>query len=231
VVAVRGRWIALVGGLALLVRIGLLSTDAEIGGGDAPLYFRIANALLDDQNLGGNDFRTPGYPIAMLPALLIQRGIGGDAAELVLAGQLLVGIALAVALLLVGARYFGLWVGVAAGVLAAISPVLLTLERLHYPDLLYAALVFSGAAALAEGAVRDGERRWLVASGVVFGLAAWVKPSGEVFVVVPLLTLLISMRGSRRAWVNGALAAVAMVVVMAPWLIYNASKGVVGMSK
>jgi Dolichyl-phosphate-mannose-protein mannosyltransferase len=231
VVAVRGRWIALVGGLALLVRIGLLSADAEIGGGDAPLYFRIANALLDDQNLGGNDFRTPGYPIAMLPALLIQRGIGGDAAELVLAGQLLVGIALAVALLLVGARYFGLWVGVAAGVLAAISPVLLTLERLQYPDLLYAALVFSGAAALAEGAIRDGERRWLVASGVVFGLAAWVKPSGEVFVVVPLLTLLISMRGSRRAWVNGALAAVAMVVVMAPWLIYNASKGVVGMSK
>lgn len=227
----HGRWIALVGGLALLVRIALLSADAWVGGGDAPVYFGMAHSLLDDQSLAGNDFRTPGYPFAMLPALLADRVIGGDEAELVVAGQHLLAIALAVALLLVGARYFGLWVGVVAGVLAAISPVLLVLERLQYPDLLYAVVVFAGAALLAEGAVREGAWRWVVASGVVFGLSAWVKPSGEVFVVVPLLTLLVSMRGARRAWVSGGLAALAMVVVMAPWLAYNANQGVVGMSK
>jgi hypothetical protein len=227
----HGRWIALVGGLAVLVRIGLLTANTWVSGGDAPLYFRIAHSLLDDQDLGGNDFRTPGYPIAMLPALVAQRALGGDEAEMVLAGQDLLGIALAVALLLVGARFFGLWVGVAAGVLAAISPILLVLERLQYPDLLYAVLVFAAAAVLAEGAVRKGDWRWLVASGAVFGLSAWVKPSGEVFVVVPLLTLLVALRGSRRAWVSGALAAAAMVVVMAPWLAYNAAHGTVGMSK
>jgi Dolichyl-phosphate-mannose-protein mannosyltransferase len=231
VIAARGRWIALVGGLALLVRIALLSADSWIGGGDAPVYYEIAHSLLDDQNFGGNDFRTPGYPFAMLPALLADRVLGAGEAELVLVGQHVLGIALAVALLLVGARYFGLWVGVAAGVLAAISPVLLVLERLQYPDLLYGVLVFAAAATLAEGAVRNGDRRWLVASGVVFGLSAWVKPSGEVFVVVPLLTLLVALRFSRQAWVGGGLAAAAMIVVMGPWLAYNAADGVIGMSK
>jgi hypothetical protein len=228
----RGRWIALVVGLAVLVRIALLTADSWVGGGDAPVYFRIAHSLLDDQSIGtGNDFRTPGYPFAMVPALLADRLLGSGEAEMVLAGQHLLAIALAVALLLVGARYFGLWVGVAAGVLAAISPILLVLERLQYPDLLYAVLVFAAAAVLAEGAIRNGNWRWLVASGVIFGLSAWVKPSGEVFLVVPLLTLLVALRGSRRAWVGGAAAAAAMIVVMAPWLAYNAADGTVGMSK
>ena len=84
-------------------------------------------------------------------------------------------------MLLVGARHFGWRVGVPAGLLAALAPVLLPIERIDLPDpdLLYACGLFAGAALLAEGAVRGGDRRWLAASGVAFGLSAYVKPAAQ----------------------------------------------------
>ena len=225
------RWIALVGGAALLVRIRLLSADAIVTPGDGPVYFQLAHSLLDGNGLAGNDFRTPGYPVAIVPALLVDRVLGQGEAELVLAGQDLLGIALAVAILLVGARHFGWRVGVPAGLLAALAPVLLPIERMTYPDLLYACGLFAGAALLAEGAVRGGDRRWLAASGVAFGLSAYLKPAAQPLIVVPLLALLLSTRGARRAWIGGAVAAAAMLVTIGPWLIHNALDGRVGMNQ
>jgi hypothetical protein len=227
----RGRWIALVGGAALLVRLRLLSADASVTPGDGPMYFQLAHSLLDGNGLAGNDYRTPGYPIAIVPALLVDRVLGQGEAELVLAGQDLLGILLALAVLLVGTRHFGLRVGVPAGLLAAIAPVLLPIERMTYPDLLYACGLFAGAALLAEGAVRGGDRRWLAASGVAFGLSAYVKPAAQPLIVVPLLALLLSTRGARRAWIGGAVAAAAMLVTIGPWLIHNALDGRVGMNE
>jgi 4-amino-4-deoxy-L-arabinose transferase-like glycosyltransferase len=213
------------------VRLRLLTADGGITGGDGPIYFTVAHSLLDGDWLAGNDYRTPGYPLALVPALLADRVLGRGEAELALAGQDLLGIALAVSIMLVGARHFGRLVGVAAGLLAAIAPVLLVLERMTYPDLLYACGVFAGAALLAEGAVRGGDRRWLAASGVAFGLTAYVKPAAQPLLVVPLLALLISSRGARTAWVGGAVAAVAMLLVMGPWLLRNAVDGRVGMNQ
>jgi 4-amino-4-deoxy-L-arabinose transferase-like glycosyltransferase len=221
----------LVGGAALLVRLRLLTADGSVTGGDGPIYFTVAHSLLDGEWLAGNDYRTPGYPLALVPALLADRVLGRGEAELVLAGQDLLGIALAVSIMLVGARHFGRLVGVAAGLLAAIAPVLPVLERMTYPDLLYACGVFAGAALLAEGAVRGGDRRWLAASGVAFGLTAYVKPAAQPLLVVPLLALLISSRGARTAWVGGAVAAAAMLLVMGPWLVKNAVEGRVGMNQ
>jgi 4-amino-4-deoxy-L-arabinose transferase-like glycosyltransferase len=227
----RLRWIALVGGAALLVRLPLLSANAGVTPGDGPVYFQLAHSLLDGNGLEGNDYRTPGYPVAILPALLADRVLGHGEAELVLAGQNLLGILLALAVLLVGARHFGWRVGVPAGLLAAIAPVLLPIERMTYPDLLYACGLFAGAALLAEGAVRGGDRRWLAASGVAFGLSAYVKPAAQPMLIVPLLALLLSTRGARRAWIGGAVAAAAMLVTIGPWLIHNALDGRVGMNQ
>jgi hypothetical protein len=227
----QGRWIGLVAGAALLVRLRLLSADGGVTAGDGPVYFQLAHALLDGDGLEGNDYRTPGYPLALTPALLADRVLGRGEAELVLAGQDVLGVLLAVAILLAGARYFGLWVGVAAGLLAAISPTLLVLERMTYPDLLYGCGVFAGAVLLAEAAVRDGDRRWLAASGVAFGLTAYVKPAAQPLLVVPLLALLLSTRGARRALLGGAVAAGAMLLTMGPWLVGNALEGRVGMNQ
>ena len=231
VVGGHGRWIALVGGLALLVRLPLLTAQGAVTAGDGPVYFTVAHSLLDGNWLQGNDYRTPGYPIALTPALLADRVLGRGEAELVLGAQNLLGILLAVAILLVGARYFRLWVGVAAGLLAAISPVLLTLERLTYPDLLYGCGLLAGAVLLAEAAVRGDDRRWLAASGIAFGLTAYVKPAAQALLIAPLLVLLLSTRNLRRAALGGAVAAAAMLLTMSPWLIHNATKGTAGMSE
>jgi 4-amino-4-deoxy-L-arabinose transferase-like glycosyltransferase len=215
----------------LLVRLPLLSANGGITAGDGPVYFRVAHSLLDGNGLAGNDYRPPGYPAAIVPALLIDRVLGRGEAEILLSGQELLGILLAIAILFVGARHFGLWVGVGTGLLAAVSPVLPTIERFTYPDLMYACALFAATALLAEGIVRGGDRRWLAASGVVFGLSAYLKPSAQPLVVVPLIAMLLTTRGTRQAWVGGAIAAGAAVIVMAPWLVYNATQGTVGMSQ
>ena len=50
-------------------------------------------------------------------------------------------------------------------------------ERLLLP---VGMLVFAGALLLAEACARDGDTvRLLVATGLVFGLATWVKPAGQ----------------------------------------------------
>jgi 4-amino-4-deoxy-L-arabinose transferase-like glycosyltransferase len=225
------RWIAVVGGAALLVRLRLLSADTSVTPGDGPIYFQLAHSLLDGNGLAGNDYRTPGYPVAIVPALLAGRVLGQGEAELVLGGQNLLGIALALAVLLVGARHFGWRVGVPAGLLVAIAPVLLPIERMTYPDLLYACGLFAGAALLAEGAVRGGDWRWLAGSGAVFGLSAYVKPAAQPLILVPLLALLVSTRAWRPAVRGGAVAGFTMLLTIAPWLIHNAVDGRVGMNQ
>lgn len=231
VVRGRGRWLALVGGVALLVRLPLLTANGTVTAGDGPGYFQMAHSLLDGHGFGELDHRPPGYPVLLVPALLTDRVIGRGEAEIVLTAQDLLGIALAIAVLLVAARHFGLWVGVASGLLAAVSPVLLTLERFTYPDFLFGCGLFAGAALLAEGIVRGGDRRWLAACGVVFGLSAYLKPSAQLLVVGPLIALLVATRGSRQAWIGGAIAGGAMLLVMSPWLIHKAAQGTVGMSE
>ncbi|MBA3261347.1 MAG: glycosyltransferase family 39 protein [Thermoleophilaceae bacterium] len=213
------------------MRLRLLTAEGGITPGDGPTYFTIAHSPLDGNGLAGNDYRTPGYPIAITPALLADRVLGRGEAELVLGAQDLLGVLLAVGMLLVGARYFRLWVGVAAGMLAALSPVLLTLERLTYPDLMYGCGLFAGAVLLAEAAVRGGDRRRLAASGIAFGLTAYVKPAAQALMIAPLLVLLLSTRSLRRAAIGGAVAAAVMLLTMSPWLIHNAAKGTAGMSE
>jgi hypothetical protein len=212
------------------VRLPLLTAQGAVTAGDGPIYFAVAHSLLDGDGLAGNDFRTPGYPIAITPALLVDRVIGRGEAELVIGAQHLLGVVLAVVLVIAGARWFSLWVGVAAGLLAAVSPVLLTLELLTYPDLLYACGLFAAAALLAEGVARD-DRRLLVASGVAFGLSAYLKPAAQALLIVPFLVLLLSTRKLRPAAIGGALAAAAMLLTMSPWLIHNAINGTTGMSE
>ena len=229
--AAAGAGIALVGGAALLVRLPLLTANSSVTPGDGPIYFQVAHSLLDGNGLAGNDYRTPGYPIALVPALLADRVIGQGEAELVLAGQDLLGILLAIAVMLIGARHFGVKVGVPAGLLVAIAPVLLPIERMTYPDLLYACGLFAGAALLAEGVRRGGDRRWLIACGVVFGLSAWVKPAAQPLIVVPVLVMLLATRDWPRSAIGGAIAAAAMLATMAPWLVHNALDGTVGMNK
>jgi 4-amino-4-deoxy-L-arabinose transferase-like glycosyltransferase len=217
--------LGLVTAVGLLVRLSLMSADSAITPGDGPVYFALAHSLVEGRGMDGNDFRTPGYPLIVAVAVLADKLVGSGEADLLLAAQDLVALLLIPGAILVGARFFGAVAGVATGLLIALSPAILMLERITYPDLVFAVALFSGAAVLAEALVRDGDRRLLVLTGVLFGASAYVKPVAQPLVLAAFLALLISTRSIRRAFAGGIVAAAAMLLVMAPWLVGGALGG------
>jgi 4-amino-4-deoxy-L-arabinose transferase-like glycosyltransferase len=228
--AVGRHWLLLIVVLALVVRLPLLLADGQITPGDGPRYFQLAHRFVDGAGLPGDDFRPPGYPIAITPFVLIGRALGEGEADLLLAFQDLLGIALVLTILAVGTRFFGAPVGVGAALLAALSPVLVPLERATGPDLMFGVAVLVGAALVAEAAIRRVDLRLLVLAGISFGIAAYLKPAGQALVAAPLVALLFSTQGVRRALLGGCVATAVMLLTLSPWLIRNAVHGTAGMS-
>ena len=69
---------------------------------------------------------------------------------------------------------------------------------------------------------RGPSTRRLIAAGVLFGLAALVRPQAALFIVAFFLALLIARSGWRRALAAGAIVAVAAALTVMPWTIRNA---------
>ena len=97
------------------------------------------------------------------------------------------------------------------------------MERLAEPDLLFGAIVFAGAALVAEAAAREPvSYRLLAAAGVVFGLAAYVKPSGQVLALAAVLPLALVTRNLRATLLGSLAVALAVAATVLPWVVRNA---------
>jgi 4-amino-4-deoxy-L-arabinose transferase-like glycosyltransferase len=106
----------------------------------------------------------------------------------------------------VGRQVFGPRTAVVAGVLAAVSPVLVLFDGTLISEPLFTVLML--------GALSCALARRAVPAGVLIGLAALTRPEG--LALVPVVALL---AGSRR----GALVVMVVAVVcVAPWTIRNA---------
>jgi 4-amino-4-deoxy-L-arabinose transferase-like glycosyltransferase len=134
-------------------------------------------------------------------------------------------VALAVAILLLAWRFFGKPAAIVAALLAAVTPVLVALEHALLPDFLFGVLLLAGAAALAEAVRREQpDWRFLILAGALFGASAWVKPIGQALLVAAPIALLASTRALRPALKGTAIATLALVVVITPWIVRNAVK-------
>ena len=209
----RAGALAGIGLLAFLARLPLMTAPA----GQTPdtrLYLQIA-----DGDVPFGLFRTPGYPL--FAAAL--KPLPGDWIATILTVQGLIGVALAVAIAALSWRWFGAPTGLVAGVVAAVAPPLVAVERLAEPDLLFGAIAFAGAALVAEGAAREPiSYRLLAAAGVVFGLAAYVKPSGQVLALAAVLPLALVTRNLRATLLGSLAVALAVAATVLPWVVRNA---------
>jgi len=213
---------ATIGLLALLVRLPWMfdRVDPEQPP-DTLEYLAMASAvqhgtLFPDGALP----RTPGY--AYLVALCDL--LPGPAAANTAAVQHLLGVVLAVAVCLLGARWFGRAVGLISGGLLAISPQMFAIEDAVLPDFMLGTLVFAACALTVWAAApRRRTRSWpWVAVGAATAAAVLVKPVAGVLIALVPLALLPASAGWRRTALATAIAAATALVALSPWLIRNA---------
>jgi 4-amino-4-deoxy-L-arabinose transferase-like glycosyltransferase len=212
-------WALFFAALALLVRLPLSFGRHEVlAGTDSAYYLVLANHLLNGRGFPGEHFYTPGYP-AFMAALEALPGRREDAITI---GQHLIGVAVVVAVLLVAWRYFGRAPALLAATLAAITPVMVVQEHVLFPDFLFGVVVLAGAIALAEAVRRERPSiPLLVTAGVLFGLATYVKGSGQFLVVAAPFALVFATRDLRATLKGSAVVAAALVLTIAPWILRN----------
>ena len=217
----RGPLLAGVAGLALLARLPLLFL-APTPVDDTDSYFGVATLWLHGADDPGarpvGVFRTPGYALSILPF----EPLPGDWYHAVGIFHHALGIAVAVAVAALAYRWFGASAAAIAGAVAATSPLLVAAERVLTPDVLFTAVVLAAAALLVEAVRRDPPSTWLLAAaGAAFGVAAYVKPVAQCFLLAGVLPLAVATR-SLRATVRGSLVlALALALVVAPWIARN----------
>ncbi len=162
--------------------------------------------------------RTPGYPA--LIAVLIGLGDPRPLVSLAVV-QALLGTLAAGGVILLGERLVSPRAGLLAGLIYALSPIAAVMTGYGYSETLFAALMIGAALALTAALERD--RPPLSAgSGVIYGLAALVRPIG-----LPLLPLLAAIPLTRlplrRGWLHALALAAGFLLAAGPWMARNAA--------
>jgi 4-amino-4-deoxy-L-arabinose transferase-like glycosyltransferase len=210
-------WVVAVGALALAVRLPLVATSAGASySGDTAEYVRFADQLLDGRF--PTTYRMPGYPLFIAALGLLP----GSRVAAIVTAQHVIGVALVCLILVAGWRFFGRVTGIVAGLLAALTPVMLGLEHTMEPDFLFGAIVFAGACAMAEALRRpEPSVRWLAAAGAAFAAAAYIKPVGQVLPAAALLALAFSTRSVRATLRGTCVVAGVTALLLIPWVARN----------
>jgi 4-amino-4-deoxy-L-arabinose transferase-like glycosyltransferase len=180
--------------------------------GDGVLYPRTWPVPSDTGLLS----RPPGYPAFMAATYaLVGRGFRGVQLAQAFFAALLPG-----AVLWLGARVVGLRVGVAAGLVAALSPILGYHSVAVTPDGLASLLVVLALPVLWRERRRLGGGG-LVAVGVLTGLATWLRPN--FLLLAPLLIGLLPLAVGRpaRTWRRGLVAVAVAVLLVLPITVRN----------
>lgn len=210
--------------VALLVRVLAFFTLPLIITNDGVWY------LLWSQELAGGSWpelpaaRTPGYVCFLAGVFRLM----GTHASAVLLAQHVVGLGLVACIWKVGRDIGGHRVAIGAGLIAALDPWLLGFESYALSDSLGAALVL-GALTLVSG------NRSLITSllaGLLVGFAVLVRPSLMAWWPgLFLAALLAPVGGWAFRPVRGVVFAAACVIAVMPWYLYNADRGVRGLTQ
>ena len=211
-----------VGCTALAARLALLFV-APTPVPDTDGYFGVAALWLHGPEspdaVPVGTFRTPGYALVVLPF----EPLPGDWHHAVVIAQHGLGVAIAVAVAALAVRWFGLAAGAIAGVVAATAPLMVATERLLTPDVAFAAAVLAATAVLVEAVRRESPaHRMLALAGLGYGLAAYLKPVAQCFLLAGLVPLAVTTRNLRATAVGSGVLALAMAATLLPWIARNA---------
>ncbi len=219
-------WLWLLTGFALLVRVAyvLVVGKDSLAWGDEISYDQLATNLLahgcfcfvpGEPTL----FRAPLYPMLMA---LFYSIFGHNFLPIVLA-QALAGAFSAPLLALIGRKITGsLWIGLLAGLLFTLNPLLVFTSGLLYTETFYLFLLLLIVYSWLQ--LVDRPSNWLLlalGSGILFGLSVLMKPNLLLFPVWLALWAWLVFR--QRGWglLNVACITLAMLFVLLPWTLRN----------
>jgi Dolichyl-phosphate-mannose-protein mannosyltransferase len=193
---------------------------------DSRAYYALAKALYEEGSYGGPEFEdssdwSPGAPLLYAASFYATGGAREGTARIV---EALLGLAAILVVFMLGRRLGGPAVGLLAALAMAVYPPFihstgeLTSESPALLTLPAAVLAFLWAGE------QERLRAWLV-PGLLFGLTAMFRP--EYLVIGAAFVLLAAVRvGVPRGWRLGAagaaLALVALLVPIVPWMVRNA---------
>ncbi|MCP5043705.1 MAG: hypothetical protein GY944_21975, partial [bacterium] len=192
---------AALGAVALLHVAHYLATLAQPGLAglfilDSRVYDEMANGMVSVGLFGGREAfgHAPLYPLWL--SLLRRLSLG--APEVVVALQVMLGIANAALAGVLAGRAFGVAAAAPATVLYGFYGAAVMLETKHMPSTLGVFLVLAALLTLVEG--QDRKSRGLVwLAGVLIGAGCLVRPNTLLFVPLGALWILWASHGSWRA--------------------------------
>jgi dolichyl-phosphate-mannose-protein mannosyltransferase len=177
----------------------------------------------------GGDFalafkRTPLYP------LFIAGVVAGLSEDLQALGfvQHLLGLHTAVLTYLLGRALFGRLAGLAAGLLVGLLGPLIIYEHYVLAEPLFIPLLLAFALALVRAVQSGGPEpaarpdwRWLLAAGLLLGLAGLTRPVGQAVLLGLPLALWVALRRLRAAVTASLVLAAGFGLVTVPWMARN----------
>ncbi len=212
----------------LLVFGGLIAYDGPVKGfvfGDGTRYFGLAESVVEGRGYvyedGIESYRPPGYPAYLMPFIFL--GLPVWFAVFV---QLLIASCIPVAVLFVATRSFHLplWVGMVAGLFAALEPVQVFYSVTLTPDVFFTVGLFLSLYFL----VRYVETGWwmnMVFAGLALGCANYMRPAGiyAAFVLIASLWVFLFIKNlfSKKSIIHGMLFVAVSVLTIVPWCIRN----------
>lgn len=214
-----------IAGTALLLRVVfILATHHVQPAADAVDYNRLAVGIAHGKGYGPSlfpqggpsAFRPPGYPY-VLGAVYAATNDSMTAGRL--AGAVLGTIAV-VLIATLATLVWGRRTGVVAGVIAAVYPAFIATGSVLLSEALFLPL-FVGSLVCSVRYREARSVRWMVAAGLLTGLAVLARPLGALVILVMALFAL-RRPFERRALVALGAGVAAVVVVIVPWTIRNA---------
>lgn len=209
-----------------------------------PIYYHEQSRAVADGDGFTAPYRTDHAPSADHPPLLVlvlatasKLGLSSFAAHRAITA--LIGAMVVPLLALLARRLAGERAGCVAAALAAVAPVLWANDGQLMPEPLYGVAVAGTllvAHQLWDRSGRDGRRAWGVdpaqlgmagGLGALIGVATLARGEGLLllgFTVVPLALWAPSLAGGKQRVAVAAVAGVAAIAVLSPWLAYNASR-------
>jgi len=221
--------------VASAFKLGFALRIAPFIAKDSQAYFLPAYDLVHGGQFELGLRRTPAYPLFLAGALVL---VGDDLRGVVLLQHLLgiltAGLAYALGRLVAGQNATaGRVVGVAAGLLTAVSAPLVAYEHYLLTETLFAFAVTAMLVALVWACRRPSPRLWLL-GGILVGLAAMVKPVAQGFLPLAVVAAYVATAAwrpvmrrlswpapTRRALLTVALVALGYGLAVAPWSIRN----------
>ena len=222
--------------VALGLRIAQIQRTSYEPVNDAGSYLKLANQIVDhgeysstDHGAGGtrgpSAYFPPGFPYFLAGVDTLSGQTKRPAVvEPARISQAILGTVTVALIGLLAFELFGETAGIAALALAAVYPVFIELSGALVAENLLTPLVVAAVWSVLRARRSANHRyRWVVAAGVLTGLAALTHVNG----LIILIPLALAMWTVRPRWTLKALAAPALLIAVtaltiAPWTIRNA---------